>query len=147
MKSIDMKINCGVRSGQPALNRENPATTPVSHVVFLCPASKGMLGWIGNILNTCRSLVIAVENIPALVLNLFSRSIAMNNPLDYYERVHPHDLISRSIQKIDFLNCLIAGDTDCVSMTEAAGNGLYFSLLSITQELELALNKLQEARP
>lgn len=77
MKSVDIKINSGVCSLQPAEHRDNPATTPVSHVVFLCPAFEGVLGWTGNILNTCRSLVIAVFNIPALVLNPLNRRITM----------------------------------------------------------------------
>ena len=36
---------------------------------------KGVSGWTGNILNTCRSLTYAVFNIPALLPNPLNRSM------------------------------------------------------------------------
>ena len=69
------------------------------------------------------------------------------NPLEYYDRVHPHDLISRAIKKIDFINAFVTDtDSDC-GLVPAVAHGLYYSLLNISQELELALDKIQGAKP
>jgi hypothetical protein len=50
-KKLDRYMGCGLFSGQPATNRESPATTPVSIVVFFRPEFKGVSGSVPNILN------------------------------------------------------------------------------------------------
>ncbi len=60
-KYIDKISHSNLSSGH-LLNTGNPATAPVSIAAFLRPASKGVLGWTGNISNTCRSWLRCVQH-------------------------------------------------------------------------------------
>ncbi len=76
-KIVDKTMVCGLPSGY-LLNTGNPATAPVSIAVSLCPTFKGVSGWTGNILNTCRSWLRCVQH-PGTLPNPLNRSNFMNN--------------------------------------------------------------------
>ncbi len=59
----------------------------------------------------------------------------------YHVNSHPHDLISRCIVKINLLNCSIVSEKE-YGLADPTSDGLYFSFLAISQELEIALHRL-----
>lgn len=56
---------------------------------------------------------------------------------------HPHDIISQTIAKIDFLTALIIAEHSPVKMSEPIRTGYYFTFSGISDDLALALNKLE----
>ena len=63
--------------------------------------------------------------------------------------VHPHDIISRCIDKINLLNNHLTAEGEGMSivMPETLRSGFYFSFFAITEELDSALSKLVRPVP
>jgi len=153
-KNIDKISDCGVLFGH-LLNTGNPATAPVSIAVSLCPASEGMLGWTGNILNTCRSWLRCVQH-PSTRAESLEQELTMKTPTRRTTSEIPEmwrNRAEKAADKLYEIGVKLSFVTEAApfmqknaELTEAGLSGLWWMLSHIQDDILEAGAQLAEIR-